>query len=93
MIKLKKVNEIFTYGIYDLLCEEDPQIYAYTRTLDGEKVIVLANLSEQTAIMSDEIGVIFTFSSLLLNNYEVPRHEQMKELTLKPYETRIYYIR
>ncbi|MDP4170792.1 MAG: alpha-glucosidase, partial [Bacillota bacterium] len=32
MIHLKKENVVFTYGKYDLLMEDDAQVYAYTRT-------------------------------------------------------------
>ena len=49
MIALKKENEILIYGTYDLLLEDDPQIYAYTRTLDDEKVIVISNISKEEA--------------------------------------------
>jgi alpha-glucosidase len=90
MIKLKKVNKIFTYGIYDLLCEEDPQIYAYTRTHEGEKIIIMANLSDQPAEMVVE-GFL-DYNQLLLNNYVVSKHEPVQELTLQPYETRVYRL-
>ena len=40
MIAMKKEHEVFTYGTYDLILEEDQQIYAYTRTLDEEQAIV-----------------------------------------------------
>lgn len=37
MIALKKEHDVLNYGTYDLLLEDDPQIYAYTRTLSDEK--------------------------------------------------------
>jgi alpha-glucosidase len=89
MIKLKKANEVFTYGTYDLLLADDPQIFAYTRTLGAEKVIVISNLSEIEATMS---GISFKHSNLLLNNYEVEKHETLQQLDLKPYETRVYKL-
>jgi len=92
MIKLKKSNEIFTYGSYDLLLTDDPQVYAYTRTLDDEKVIVIANLSANPAEMIVEQGISLDYNQLLLNNYEVSKHEQIQEITLKPYETRVYRV-
>jgi alpha-glucosidase len=89
MIRLKKANEVFTYGTYDLLLADDPQIFAYTRTLDDEKVIVIANLSEKAATMS---GFSFEHSKLLLNNYEVSELQPLEPLTLNPYETRVYKL-
>ena len=37
MIALKKEHDVLNYGTYDLLLEDDSQIYAYTRTLQDEK--------------------------------------------------------
>ncbi|MBS4213737.1 glycoside hydrolase family 13 protein [Neobacillus rhizophilus] len=87
LIRLKKANEVFTYGTYDLLLPEDPQGFAYTRTLDGEKVLVIANLSDRKAEVK---GVSFENSSLLLHNYEVSK---MSEQILRPYETRVYRLK
>ncbi|MBU8917859.1 alpha-glucosidase [Bacillus sp. FJAT-29953] len=87
LIRLKKANEVFTYGTYDLLLPEDPQSFAYTRTLDGEKVLVIANLSDRKAEVK---GVSFENSSLLLHNYEVSK---MSEQILRPYETRVYRLK
>lgn len=89
MIRLKKANEVFTYGTYDLLLKDDPQIFAYTRTLNEEKMLVITNLSTQPAVMD---GVSLDYRHLLLHNYEVSPHETLTQLTLKPYEARVYRI-
>ncbi|MGG2067383.1 glycoside hydrolase family 13 protein [Bacillus sp. S14(2024)] len=91
MIALKKEHEVFTYGTYDLLLEDDPQIYAYTRTLSDEKVVIISNLSESEAVY-DETAYKLERNRLLLNNYEVEEHDAVTTITLKPYETRVYYI-
>jgi len=90
MIDLKKANEVFTYGTYELLFKDDPQIFAYTRTLNEEKIIVITNLSTQPAEME---GVSLDYHNLLLNNYEVLPHEPLQKLTLKPYEARVYRMK
>ena len=87
LIKLKKENEVFTYGTYDLLLPDDPQVYAYTRTLGKEKVLVIANLSVKLAEVS---SLNIEDSQLLLNNYQVAGQE--KTLILQPYEARVYRI-
>ncbi|TDK59770.1 alpha-glucosidase [Bacillus salipaludis] len=92
MIRLKKANEVFTYGMYNLLLAEDPQIYAYTRTLSQDRVIVLANLSERPASIGEGIGIVFDYKNLLLKNYEIEKHEPSERITLKPYETRVYRV-
>ncbi|MBL4951489.1 alpha-glucosidase [Neobacillus sp. OS1-32] len=89
MIRLKKQYEVFTYGTYDLVLKDDPQIFAYTRTLNDEKVMVITNLSTQPASIK---GFTFDYQHLLLNNMAVAKHEPLQELRLKPYEARVYRI-
>ncbi|MDZ5471713.1 alpha-glucosidase [Bacillus sp. 31A1R] len=91
MIQLKKQNEIFTYGQYDLLLEDHPQIYAYTRTLGEDKVVVITNLNKESATFeTNELEL--AYKGLLLNNYSVEAHENTKSMVLKPYEARVYKI-
>ena len=52
MIQLRKKEDIFTYGIYDLVLESHPTLYAYTRTMGQQKVIVLSNLSDEAVTVT-----------------------------------------
>ncbi|MCA1063455.1 alpha-glucosidase [Rossellomorea sp. AcN35-11] len=91
MIQLKKDENVFTYGIYDLLLEKDKQIYAYTRTGDDQSMIVITNLSTKEAVCDlDELTV--SSQNLLLNNYVVDSHKEVSTFTLKPYEARVYRL-
>ncbi|WP_133175025.1 glycoside hydrolase family 13 protein, partial [Heyndrickxia sporothermodurans] len=74
MIALKKENKIFTYGTYDLILENDPQIFAYTRTLSNKRVLVLTNLSDQFVKYVYD-NILLNYDNLILNNYEVAKHE------------------
>jgi len=89
MIEMKKQNEVFTYGIYDLVLEEQEQIYAYTRTLDEQQAIVISNLSGEPAAFEYD-GFPLDSSKLLLSNHEVEQHGPVTSFTLKPFETRVY---
>lgn len=55
LIKLKKSNEALIYGVYDLILEEDEDIFAYTRTLNNEKFLIMANLTGENAKYMYEI--------------------------------------
>ena len=91
MIALRKSEDIFVYGTYDLVFEDHKDIYAYTRTLGEKRVLILCNLTnEQTSINLDEITV--STDQLLLSNIPVEEHESIQELTLKPFESRIYSL-
>ncbi|MGM0807025.1 MAG: glycoside hydrolase family 13 protein [Bacillota bacterium] len=91
MIALKKNNEVFTYGVYDLILEEDEQIYAYTRTLGEEKIVVITNLSKTEAKFETELKL--NANDLLLANKEVAAHDDVTSVALQPYEARVYRVK
>ncbi|MDZ5129197.1 glycoside hydrolase family 13 protein [Clostridium perfringens] len=91
LIKLKKSNEALIYGVYDLILEEDENIFAYTRTLNNHKFLIIANLTEEKAKYIYEKEKLNS-KDLILNNYEVCAHENLTEFTLKPYECRVYKL-
>ncbi|MBN3553706.1 alpha-glucosidase [Fictibacillus nanhaiensis] len=91
MIALKKKNEVFTYGVYDLILEEDEQIYAYTRTLGEEKIVVITNLSKTEAKFETKLKL--NAKDLLLANKEVAAHDDVTSVTLQSYEARVYRVK
>ncbi|MCA0985397.1 alpha-glucosidase [Halobacillus yeomjeoni] len=90
MIRLKKKYDLFTYGIYDLMLKDDPQIYAYTRTLDQHYALVISNLTNEEAVFTSPHKL--SSEQMILNNYEVDRHEDLQSITLKPFEARVYLL-
>ncbi|OMP68393.1 glycoside hydrolase family 13 protein [Domibacillus epiphyticus] len=92
MIQMKKKNDVFTYGTYQLLLEEDTRVYAYTRTLNEEKAIVIANLTDRPVPVRKMEGITFHYKHLMLNNYPVPEENPPGGLILSPYETRVYKL-
>ena len=91
LIKLKKSNEALIYGVYDLILEEDENIFAYTRTLNNEKFLIMANLTGENAKYMYGKEKLNS-KDLILNNYEVCEHKILTEFTLKPYECRVYKL-
>ena len=89
LIALRKSSETLIYGSYDLILEEDEQIYAYTRTLGKEKYIIISNLTKEEAKYSYQKEKLSS-KNLILSNYKVEDHKDITEFTLKPYECRIY---
>src|SRR5690606_41933566 len=47
LIRLRKDYDIITYGKYELLLEDHPRLWAYTRSLEGEALLVVNNFSEK----------------------------------------------
>ncbi|SFA51580.1 oligo-1,6-glucosidase [Parageobacillus thermantarcticus] len=93
LIQLRKQHDIIVYGTYDLILEEDPYIYAYTRTLGNEKLVVITNFSEQTPVFRLPDDIIYKTKELLISNYDVDEAEELKEIRLRPWEARVYKIR
>ena len=91
MVTLRKSDDVFMYGTYDLVQENHPEIYAYTRTLGEKRVLILCNLKgKDTSINLENMSV--SSEQLLLANIPVEEHESMTELNFKPFEARIYSL-
>ncbi|KDQ55402.1 glycoside hydrolase family 13 protein [Jaapia argillacea MUCL 33604] len=67
-LRVRKENEVLTYGDFKLLRPSHEQIFAYTRTLDQIVVLVLLNFGEENIefSLSDDINGTMR---LILGNY------------------------
>lgn len=93
LIKLRKENEIIVYGTYDLILDYNEQIYAYTRTLGEEKLLVICNFSGESPefVLPQEIE--YKEKKLIVNNYHVEKeNDKIDKFRLKPYEARVYML-
>ncbi|WP_191560352.1 alpha-glucosidase [Metabacillus idriensis] len=91
MIDLRKENKVFVYGLYDLILPEDKQIYAYTRTFEGKKALIISNISNKTAFYQYS-GLPLSKEQIVLQNYEVDAHKHTTSFAMKPFETRVYVL-
>lgn len=82
LIKLRHESELIVYGTYDLILDDDKDIYAYIRTLGDEKLIVYCNFSENTREV--ELPEEFVNKKVLISNYIDAKANQ--KITLRPYE-------
>ncbi|WP_160723831.1 glycoside hydrolase family 13 protein [Bacillus sp. USDA818B3_A] len=93
LIRLRKDNPLFVYGTYDLLLPNHKRLFVYTRRLAGRRVIVINNFSEKSTRFKVPTNVTYTASELVLNNYDQADKKLRREFTLKPYETRVYFLK
>jgi len=90
LIKIRKTNDVIIYGDYHLLCESDPNIFAYERTLNDDKILVVCNFYDK--------DVVFTYPTpyqeveILLTNDE-ESGMNLNELALRPYEAIMYKLK
>jgi len=82
LISLRHNSDLIVYGTYDLLLADDPDIYAYTRTLDDDKLIVYCNFSDNTREV--ELPEEFTNGKILISNYNDAAVNT--KITLRSYE-------
>lgn len=88
LIALRKAHPVMVYGKYELLLADSEELFAYTRTLQGdeaesdEKLLVVCSFVDHEAkfTIPDE----FIGASCMISNME--NHYDCKEITMKPYE-------
>ena len=88
LIQLRKENEIIVYGKYRPLLEDSEEIFAYTRTLDNQKLLVVSNFTDNKVKFEVPENMKGQNRELLISNYEVLEHNDV--IDLRPYEARVY---
>ncbi|CAG9610974.1 Oligo-1,6-glucosidase [Bacillus rhizoplanae] len=92
LIELRKKHEIIVYGTYDLILEDHPSIFAYVRTWKDEKLLVIANFTEDSCVFELSEEIAYSNVDLLIHNYDV-QDESIENIILQPYETRAYKLK
>ncbi len=88
LIALRHSLDIMVDGVYDLLLENDPDIYAYTRTLGDDKLLVLCNFSDKNVEIAAEVKAMINKSkSIVIQNYKDSSSDE-----LRAYEAIVYMI-
>ena len=89
LIELRGDSDLLVYGSYDLLTEDDPQVWAYRRTLGDERALVVLNWSDEPTSYELPDGAAPDELEPLIGNYD-PDSPDGRTLSLSPYEARIY---
>lgn len=87
MISLRHAHRALVYGDYTDLAASDPQVFAYTRSLSDDKLLVVLNFSRQPATFTLPAS-LHPVDLLLSNTREVK--DAGSTLNLQPWEARIY---
>ena len=81
LIALRKEYEIIVYGDYNLLLLEDEDLFVYERSLDGKKLLIACNFSENEREFDFDT---VKNGKILTNNYE---EFDLINKKLRPFET------
>lgn len=85
LIQLRKEHEVIVDGDFQLLFEEDKELFAYKRTLNNQELVVVCNfygISKKVDIRC----ILDDNAALLISNYETNEDKQQ----LRPFEARMY---
>jgi oligo-1,6-glucosidase/glucan 1,6-alpha-glucosidase len=90
LIKIRKENPIVVFGKYNLILEDNKEIFAYTRNLGNEELLVICNFTDKNTLFKYEGQIEVMCKELLISNYDVDINEPISSIELKPYECRCY---
>jgi oligo-1,6-glucosidase len=87
MIELRKRTPALIYGDYNDLDPQNPNVFAYTRTLGADKYLVVLNLSKNDLAYTLPAGL--KAGKLALSNLDA-KEENVTVVNLKGWEARVY---
>ena len=90
LIDLRRREPTLVYGEYALLLPEHEQIYAYTRTLDDEQLLIVLNWSGESAAFDPAADLELADATPLCSNYGT--RSTPVERSFEPYEAVVYRL-
>ncbi|UUV98916.1 glycoside hydrolase family 13 protein [Vagococcus luciliae] len=93
LIQLRKEYKVIVHGDYQLINENDSDIYSYTRKYKDETLLVICSFSPYKINYTCPEDVYNDEFKLLLSNYKDSSNQLTQNITLNPYEALIYHIK
>ncbi len=92
LIALRKKYPALVYGKYTLLDKDNPNVYAYTRELGEEKLLIVLNFTSTQAVAN--LGFKINENQFLIANQPSPPRvsEAKTEIQLNPYEAAVFKL-
>lgn len=92
LIDLRKKHEIIAYGKYELILDDDENIYAYLRKLNNEILLVMCNFNDKNSKFILPENIKYDKKDIIISNYDV-KSDEIENIDLRPYEARVYLIK
>src|SRR3712207_1643510 len=90
LIELRHTEPAVAHGDFRMLLADHDQIYAFTRSHGDTELLVLANFFGEPVTSEVPEAARWQDAELLLANYPVDGAHNLGELTLGPFEARLY---
>jgi len=91
MVVVRKKHLGLVYGTYELLLPENEEVYAYLRTFNEERYLVLLSFSTKKVVVSFE-ELNFDSAKLLISNDDAPYVKKDSDFELEPYQACVYQL-
>nr|WP_270940477.1 alpha-glucosidase [Romboutsia lituseburensis] len=92
LIQIRKSMDVVVYGDFNLLYKNHKSIFAYTRELNEEKILVVANFYDKKEEFILDKSIKYNEVNILLSNYS-DSDKNLDKITLRPYEAIIYTLK
>ncbi|PJC86855.1 glucohydrolase [Vibrio sp. HA2012] len=83
----EEYGDVIVYGKHQLLDPEDSDVYVYTRTYNGKRLLIVANFSKESLLRDYD----FILKQVVLNNYD-DTITSLSPLSLRPYQAVIFSV-
>jgi oligo-1,6-glucosidase len=93
LIALRHELPVVALGDFRMLLPEHAQVYAFTRSLDGVELLVLANFSSEPATVELPEAAAWSDGDLLVSNYPEASPVLESPVVLRPWEARVHRCR
>ena len=87
LIALRKEYDLIVYGKYEMLFEDDENLFVYTREMKGEKLLTVCNFTEK----EQEFDLPNEFQNAICLIANLPNVYEQRKILLKPYEAFVLY--
>ena len=93
LIRLRKEYEIITTGDFEIILKDHPEIFAYIRNGNDEKLIVINNYygKDSPFTLPGNIDIEGYKVNILISNYK-DSTDSIREIKLRPYESVVYHL-
>lgn len=93
LIEWRKQEPAIVYGDYNLILEEDEEVFAYTRTFEGSTLLVVCNFTDQQVKRSLEDWEKGKTKELIITNNQMRNEDDdLSFVSLEPYEAFVYKL-
>lgn len=89
LIALRHQLNVMVYGVFQIVDLENQEIFAYTRMLNSERMLIVCNFTEKETVF-DLLPDFNVNDEILISNYESLKCKQ-GQLLLRPYEAKVFY--